>query len=181
MGRSSNSPPPKSAHKQPNVFGSGCEWLQWATGKIVISADDSVDPGVEDVSRFAEISLHSNLSSSYMGNPSDGYRAGRPHRPPRPEDTPTRQVLCLAALSGPLQSRTGALRSAEAGAPWPRDCYVPTSGCTFGRDVPGFPSPPAALKSGKYGLPPRQDATPLRHAPTIRGRHGIGKRVGARG
>jgi hypothetical protein len=51
MGRSSNSPPPKSAHKQPNVSGIRGEWLQRASYKIVIGAARRVNPHENMVSR----------------------------------------------------------------------------------------------------------------------------------
>ncbi len=34
MGRSSNSPPPKSAHKQPNGFEGSREWPEWAINDV---------------------------------------------------------------------------------------------------------------------------------------------------
>jgi hypothetical protein len=35
MGRSSNSPPPKSAHKQTNARVAAGEWLQWAITEVI--------------------------------------------------------------------------------------------------------------------------------------------------
>jgi hypothetical protein len=49
MGRSSNSPPPKSAHKQPNGFRVRWEWLERATYKLVMSAVGRRGLPVEDV------------------------------------------------------------------------------------------------------------------------------------
>ena len=49
MGRSSNSPPPKSAHKQPNGFRVRWEWLERATYKLVMSAVGRLGLPVEEV------------------------------------------------------------------------------------------------------------------------------------
>jgi len=76
MGRSSNSPPPKSAHKQPNGFQVRWEWLERATYKIVISAADQRALPWNMFRFLAGMLFHSNLNSSYIRNQASGVSVG---------------------------------------------------------------------------------------------------------
>jgi hypothetical protein len=130
MGRSSNSPPPKSAHKQPNVLATGWEWLQRAIYKIVNAGRGGVESHENGFRVVAEISFHGNLRSSYMRNRAGGYRANSPCR------TPARGRPCLRAKLFVWQPSVGPGR----GGRWPRHAHrSPCHGLAIALHLSGSP------------------------------------------